>query len=493
MRKAENSIQYDNKMYRVGVLWIENTPSLPDNHRMALQRLQNTEKRLQKSPDIARAYSHIIDQYIAKGYVRKVPETELSKSKWYLPHFPVLRPDKDITKTRIGFDASAKYEGISLNNRIHQGPKLQRDLFDVLLRFRRFPVAIVCDIAEKYLRISILPEDKPYHRFLWRGKNQNRTPDVYEFDRVVFRVNSSSFQAQFVLQQHAKKYKDSFPMAAETIEKSTYLDDSMDSVHTEEQGIQLYHQLSDLLSKAGMHARKWLSNSSSVLAEIPLEVRKAEVDLDRSQLPCTKTLGVWWLADQDVFTFKETAPENSMSYTKRNFLKKIATLFDPIGFLVPFTIRAKLLLQDMWTAGIDCDDELTETLISSSRAWFGELGELKDIQVPRRLWNEGMIAEIMSLHTFVDAYGAVVYARCQYQDGSVSTNIVAAKTRVSPNIATSIPRLELMGGIVGVRLTTRISEFLGVNMTKSTFWCDSVNVLWWVRGRSRNFKPFIAN
>ena len=93
--------------------------------------------------------------------MRKVPETELSKSKWYLPHFPVLRPDKDTTKTRIVFDDSAKYEGMSLNDRIHQVPKLQRDLSDVLLRFRCFPVAIVCDIAEMYLRIGILPEDKP--------------------------------------------------------------------------------------------------------------------------------------------------------------------------------------------------------------------------------------------------------------------------------------------------------------------------------------------
>ena len=90
-----------------------------------------------------------------------------------------------------------------------------------------------------YLRIGISHADKPHHRFLWRGTNQNRTPDVYEFDRVVFGVNSSAFQAQFVLQQHAKKYKDSFPMAAETIKKSTYMDDSMDSVHSEEQGIEL--------------------------------------------------------------------------------------------------------------------------------------------------------------------------------------------------------------------------------------------------------------
>ena len=89
-----------------------------------------------------------------------------------------------------------------------------------------------------------------------------------------------------------------------------------------------------------------------------------------------KALGVWWLAETDVFTFKESAPESSMSYTKRNFLKKIATLFDPTGFLAPFTIRAKMLLQDMWTAGVDWDDELTAPLINSAREWFGELGDL---------------------------------------------------------------------------------------------------------------------
>ena len=158
-----------------------------------------------------------------------------------------------------------------------------------------------------------------------------------------------------------------------------------------------------------------------------------------------KSLGVWWLADQDVFTFKESAPENSMSYTKRNVLKKIATLFDPIGFLAPFTIRAKMLLQDMWTADMEWDDELTEPLINSSRAWYGELGELKNLQVPRCLWIEGMIADTISLHTFEDAsenaYGAVVYARCLYKDGSVSTNIVAVKTRVSPNTQQALPDL----------------------------------------------------
>ena len=77
-----------------------------------------------------------------------------------------------------------------------------------------------------------------------------------------------------------------------------------------------------------MHARKWLSNSSEVLAQIPMNDRKAEADLDNDELPCSKTLGVWWLAQEDVFTFKENVPDRKSVYTKCIFLKKIATLFE---------------------------------------------------------------------------------------------------------------------------------------------------------------------
>ena len=96
----------------------------------------------------------------------------------------------------------------------------------------------------------------------------------------MFGVNSSPFQAQFVLQHHAKKFKDTFPLVAETVLRSTYMDDSMDSVVNEDQGIELHRQLSQLLTQAGMHARKWLSNLPRVLRDIPLLDRRAEVDLE---------------------------------------------------------------------------------------------------------------------------------------------------------------------------------------------------------------------
>eukprot|EP00112_Aurelia_sp_Birch-Aquarium-sp1_P014563 Seg3156.2 transcript_id=Seg3156.2/GoldUCD/mRNA.D3Y31 product="hypothetical protein" protein_id=Seg3156.2/GoldUCD/D3Y31 len=82
------------------------------------------------------------------------------------------------------------------------------------------------------------------------------------------------------------------------------MDDSMDSAADEDECIRLYRELSALWESAGMHARKWLSNSKEVLMQIPAEDRAAEVDLDKGNLPAIKTLGILWVAIGDIFTYK---------------------------------------------------------------------------------------------------------------------------------------------------------------------------------------------
>jgi len=110
--------------------------------------------------------------------------------RWYLSHFPIVKKDRSTTKVRIVFDASAKCNNAALNDIIHQGPKLQNDLFHVLLRFRKYPIALACDIAEMYLRVELYPKDRPYHRFLWGDMNVNQKPTEYQFNRLVFGINS---------------------------------------------------------------------------------------------------------------------------------------------------------------------------------------------------------------------------------------------------------------------------------------------------------------
>ena len=124
--------------------------------------------------------------------------------------------------------------------------------------------------------------------------------------------------------------------------------------------------------------------------------------------------------------------------------------------------------------------------------------DLPTIKVPRclRLGQEEVVNS-ETLHTFVDAsqdaYGAAVFSRIVYKSGLIFRRLVVTKTRVTPIATTSIPRLGLMAAVLGLRLTESVSRDLNSSMSEAVFWSDSMNVPWWIRGRSRKFKPFVAN
>ena len=102
-----------------------------------------------------------------------------------------------------------------------------------------------------------------------------------------------------------------------------------------------------------------------------------------------------------------------------------------------------------------------------------------------------------TLHTFVDAsqdaYGAAVFSRIVYKSGLISRQLVVTKTRVAPLGTAITPHLELMAAVLGLRLTESVSRVLNSPLSEAVFWSDSMNVLWWIRERSRKFKPFLAN
>ncbi|XP_071118407.1 uncharacterized protein [Haliotis cracherodii] len=493
--KAEESLVYHHGRYQVGIPWKEEAPSLPNNYDMAYRRLVSTEKKLSKDPTVAQDYDSTLSQYLEKGYINKVTVEHKSTDAWYLPHFPVMRPDKSTTKVRIVFDALAKYGNASLNDAIDPGPKLQTELFDVLLRFRKSPVAIICDIAEMFLQVEMDPRDRPFHRFLWRSMSPDVPPDVYEFNRLVFGNTASPFLAQFVSQENAKKHEAELPKAAETVMKSTYMDDSMDSVETDDDGVDLYCQLKQLWSKASMHPRKWLSNSLKVLAHIPQSDRASKIDIREGSLPSVKALGLMWVPEDDIFRCK-AEPLPTAETTKRGFLRQVARLFDPHGFLGPFIVTSKILLQNLWLTGHDWDDNLPEHLQDKISEWLGQWKDIETLEIPRCLRTSSGV-QTTCIHTFVDAsedaYGTSVFAVYTYQNGDRSSRLVAAKNRVSPLKACSIPRLELMAAVLGLRLVSGIVKVLQIEMDSVIFLSDSMNVLCWIRNNSRTFKPFVAN
>ena len=146
--KVSESVNFNGQHYEVAVPWRDGRPKLTPNSSLAKQRLDSTERKLLKDPELAAAYQGVINEYLEKGYIRQVPSDEPKpECEWLLPHFPVVRPDKSTTKVRIVFDASATCKGKSLNTESLPGPKLQSDIVDILVKFRKDPVALVGDVS----------------------------------------------------------------------------------------------------------------------------------------------------------------------------------------------------------------------------------------------------------------------------------------------------------------------------------------------------------
>ena len=91
------------------------------------------------------------------------------------------------------------------------------------------------------------------------------------------------------------------------------------------------------------------------------------------------------------------------------------------------------------------------------------------------------------------AYAAVSYVRHEYEDGEVTVQFAAAKAKVAPTKATTIPRLELMAAVLGLRLARKVSKLLDIPFENCTLWTDSKDVICWIQGQSRRYKTFVAN
>ena len=144
---------------------------------------------------------NIFKEYFKLGVIEKVEQNDGEPTAHhYLPHRPVLRPDKSTTKIREVFDASSKQNGFASLN-LYTGPSLTPSLFGVLLRFRCHNVAFTRDIEKAFLQIKIDPTDREMLRFLWFSDVNNFNADKFELNelsefrlcRVLFGATCSPF------------------------------------------------------------------------------------------------------------------------------------------------------------------------------------------------------------------------------------------------------------------------------------------------------------
>lgn len=123
------------------------------------------------------------------------------------------------------------------------------------------------------------------------------------------------------------------------------MDDLLKSLPSEEDAVTMAKDLIAICSKGGFTLTQWISNSREVLQCIPEELRSktlCELDLDRDKLPVDRALGLQWCIETDSFKFKLKVKEKPS--TKQGILSMISSIYDPLGFLAPLILPAKLLL-----------------------------------------------------------------------------------------------------------------------------------------------------
>lgn len=125
---------FKNGRYEVLLPWNDAHSTIPDNYQLCLRRLEGLLQRLRQSPETQEEYNSIIQDQVRSGIVQVIGNLEHVDGErvHYLPHHAIIRHDKETTKMRIIYDASANSDGPSLNDCLHVGPKFNQNVLRFL-------------------------------------------------------------------------------------------------------------------------------------------------------------------------------------------------------------------------------------------------------------------------------------------------------------------------------------------------------------------------
>lgn len=476
----------------------QDKPRFSNSREIALQRLYNLERKFKLNPQFRTAYVNFMDDYLMNGHMEVVKPPSLNDSNncYYIPHHGVLRPDSVTTPLRTVFDASAKdAQGKSLNETLLPGPKLQKNIFDLLIRFRWHAVVFTGDIKQMYRQFLVDLQDCDYQRILWRPSPDDPVRD-FRLLTVTYGVTCAPYQALWCISQLAKEFSSRAPLGAAVLERDTYVDDIVSGSDSVESALQLRKQLLEILSSACLHLRKWTSNNPIFLGSV------SAADLYSEQFHhfediydvSLKILGLLWLPKSDEFSFKTTTTVGRC--TKRTILSDIARIFDPLGLLSPVVFFAKYLMQLLWLSGVDWDDDAPTTITQEWLKFKAQLSSLSSLAIPRRMIES--YVEIQ-FHGYCDAsergFCAVIFCRVVLDNQQIVVRLCCAKSKVAPLRKLSIPRLELLAAVLLADLKCSVSFALKdlYQIDKMIAWSDSTVALTWIKSCPSRWKTFVAN
>lgn len=155
---VKNTIRDDDGKFCVSLPLRDNATQLGMSYNSAKRRFHILESKLDKDPVLKKQYCDFMSEYESLGHMELITDWKPKQvhEVYYIPHMAVINTNKPKPKLRVVFDASSTTSsGLSLNDVIHVGPVVQNSLFHILLRFRKFPIALTGDIAHMYRQILV--------------------------------------------------------------------------------------------------------------------------------------------------------------------------------------------------------------------------------------------------------------------------------------------------------------------------------------------------
>ena len=200
----------------------------------------------------------------------------------------------------------------------------------------------------------------------------------------VFGATSFPSCTGFCLLKTAEGNQNEFPAGiVRIVRRNFYVDDCLQSLKTSQKAKTVVKELTELLSCRGFRLTKWISNDREVLKRIPQSERAASViDLTLDEFPVERTLGIQWNVAADKFCFKVVAKEKPL--TRRGVLSVASSLYDPLGFVAPFILSAKLILQELCKKKLRWDERIDGEELMHWKDWLVDLPRLSEIAVSRR-------------------------------------------------------------------------------------------------------------
>lgn len=479
VKTFNDTTKFKDGRYWVSWPWKTYPPDLPTNKGLVQGRLISLLRRMNK--DALLSYNDTIQEQLTNGIIEEVPFQEIFQSQYpihYLAHHGVRSPGKP---TRVVYDGSAKLkDSRSLNECLHAGPMLLEDLTGILIRFRSHKIALSADVEKAFLQIALKENSRDVTRFLWlKDIFKPATEDNIlhlRFCRVPFGIISSPFLLNAIIKHHLMKSKNK-PL--EKLAGDIYVDNLITGTRNTFEAISLYKSIKAEFKSMSMNIREWATNSTEVKSMIPDVCTKTTI----------KVLGLDWNTEKDIIQLRTKG--SNYDYTKRGVLRTIASIYDPCGFAVPSLLESKLFLQELWKTKAKWDSTLSEEMTEKWKVIHKDLQELQ-VNLPRYYIHD-LEKQENQLHCFTDA-SSKAYAAVVYIINKTGKAFVMGKSRLTPiknqdNL--KIPRLELLGVLIGSRLLKYVETSLQMKIKEQYLWTDSQIVIDWIRSQ-KLLTPFVT-